>query len=47
MKDDQEPSEQRGLKRKIKLFLVRPGTFQVAIVILKIVNLVAKLFDWF
>ncbi len=47
MNDDQEPSERRGLMRRIKFWLVRPGTIKMAIAFLKLIYWIAKVLDWF
>jgi hypothetical protein len=45
MNDDREPSERRGLIRKIRLWLMRPGTLKVAFAVLRLVHWVLKFFD--
>jgi hypothetical protein len=45
--DVHKPRKRRGLMSRIKSWLRRPGTFKAAQTALKIVTLIAKVFDLF
>ena len=42
MNDDREPSERRGLMRKVRVWLMRPGTIKMAFAVLKFIYWVLK-----
>jgi len=45
MNDRHKPPKHRGSVNRIKSWLLRPGTFKIAIAVLRLVSLVARLFD--
>jgi hypothetical protein len=45
MNDRRKPHKHRGSANRIKSWLRRPGTLKMAIAVLRLVSLVARLFD--
>lgn len=44
---DLKASRRRGLMNKVKSWLRRPGTFKTAELVLSLISLVARAFDFF
>lgn len=47
MNDLSEPHKRLGPRSRIRSWLVRPATLKVAFAILRVVDLVARAYDWF
>ena len=45
MNNRRKPPKHRGSANRIKSWLLRPGTLKIAVAILRLVSLVARLFD--